>query len=424
MSLQASFFSALSGLDTQSTAMQVIGDNIANLHTNGFKGAGVHFEDVLGQSLNSASGTNATGVGAKVASIDENFTQGTLMTTNVDTDVSLNGRGFFILKDASTNEQFYTRSGHFHIDNEGYYVNTQEKRVQGFIYNDTGTSMVETLADIQIDQANMVDPKVSASVDMVVNLDASETADTFDITDPGGSSQYSTALTIYDSLGKSHTITTYFTKTAAQAWQWNATIDGSDVVGGTAGTPVLFGTGDLAFDTAGALTTTMPVSFYTASGAGAVTFADGIAASAVNIDLTGTTQYGSASAIQSLIQDGYAAGMISGVTINTDGTIVGYYTNGQVKNIAQLVLANFTNLSGLGRSGSMLYQSSPSSGDPLYNKPEVGGMGTISSGMLEESNVDLAAEFIKMIITQRGYQANSKVISTTDEMLAQLISIK
>ena len=202
-------------------------------------------------------------------------------------------------------------------------MNTEEKRVQGFIYNSTGTSMVETLADIQIDQSNMVDPKVTESVDMVVNLDASETADTFDITDPGGSSQYSTALTIYDSLGKSHTITTYFTKTAAQAWQWNATVDGSDVVGGTAGTPVLFGTGNLAFDTSGALTTTMPVSFYTASGAGAVTFADGIAASAVDLDLTGTTQYGSASAIQSLIQDGYAAGMISGVTINTDGTIVG-----------------------------------------------------------------------------------------------------
>ena len=420
MSLQASFFSALSGLDTQSTAMQVIGDNIANLHTNGFKGAGVHFEDVLGQSLNSASGSNATGVGAKVASIDENFTQGTLMTTNVDTDVSLNGRGFFILQDAGSSEQFYTRSGHFHIDNQGYYVNSQDKRVQGFIYDDTGTSMVETLADIRIDQSNMVDPKVTGTVDMVLNLDASESTDTFDITDPGGSSQYSTALTIYDSLGKSHTITTYFTKTAAQAWQWNAVIDGSDVSGGTPGTPVLFGTGNLAFNTAGALTTTMPVSLYT----GSVTFADGIAASAVDLDLTGTSQYGSPSAIQSLIQDGYAAGMISGVTINTDGTIVGYYTNGQVKNIAQLVLANFANLNGLVRSGSMLYQSSPASGDPLYNKPEVGGMGTISSGMLEESNVDLAAEFIRMIITQRGYQANSKVISTTDEMLAQLISIK
>ena len=416
MSLQASFFSALSGLDTQSTAMQVIGDNIANLHTKGFKGSSVNFEDLLGQSI----GADKTGAGAKVASIDGNFTQGTLETTNVDTDISINGKGFFILNDANTDEQFYTRSGHFHLDADGFYVNTDGKRVQGYIYNSTGTSMVETLADVQIDQSSMVDPKVTESVDMVLNVDASETVDTFDITDPGGSSHYSTALTIYDSLGKSHNITTYFTKTATQAWQWNATIDGSDVIGGTAGTPVFFGTGSLAFNTSGALTTAVPVNLYT----GTVTFANGIAASAIDLDLTGTTQYGSPSAIQSLSQDGYAAGMISGITINPDGTILGYFTNGQVKNIAQVVLANFPSLNGLGRSGSMLYRSSPSSGDALYNTPAVGGMGTISSGMLEESNVDLAAEFIKMIITQRGYQANSKVISTTDEMLAQILSIK
>ena len=259
---------------------------------------------------------------------------------------------------------------------------------------------------------------------MVLNMDASATTNTFDITDPGGTSEYSTALTIYDSLGKSHVITTYFTKTAAQAWQWNATIDGSDVQAGTAGTPVLFGSGNIAFNPSGPLTTTMPVDLYTGSGNTAVTFADGIAASSTDLDLTGTTQYGSASAIQTINQNGYAAGMISGITINADGTIVGYYTNGQVKNIAQLVLANFTNLNGLERSGTMLYKSSTKSGDPLYNKPGVGGMGTISAGTLEESNVDLAAEFIKMIITQRAYQANSKVISTTDDMLAQLLNVK
>ncbi len=420
MSLQASFYSALSGLDTNSTAMQVVGDNIANQNTNGFKGSSVHFEDVLGQSLGTVSGSNATGVGAKVGSINGNFTQGTLMTTNVDTDVAVNGRGFFILEDVTSNEQYYTRDGHFHLDNNGYLVNTGENRVQGFLYNDTGTNVVSTLADIQVDQSSMVDPNTTTTVDMVLNLDASATTDTFDITDPGGSSEYSTAITIYDSLGKSHVITTYFTKTASQAWQWNATIDGSDVQGGTAGSSVLFGTGDIGFNTSGVLTTTMPVSLYT----GSVTFADGIPASAIDLDLTGTSQYGTSSAIQTISQDGYAAGMISGITINSDGTIVGYYTNGQVKNIAQLVLANFTNLNGLERAGTMLYRSSTNSGDPLYNRPGVGGMGNLSAGCLEESNVDLAAEFIKMIITQRAYQANSKVISTTDEMLAQLLSVK
>ena len=159
MSLQASFYSALSGLDTNSTAMQVVGDNIANQNTNGYKGSGVHFEDVLGQSLGTVSGSNATGVGAKVGSVDGNFTQGTLMTTNVDTDVAVNGRGFFVLKDASSNSQFYSRDGHFHLDNSGYLINTGGNRVQGFLYNNTGTSMVETLADIQVNQSSMVDPK-------------------------------------------------------------------------------------------------------------------------------------------------------------------------------------------------------------------------------------------------------------------------
>jgi flagellar hook protein FlgE len=419
MSLAASFYSALSGLDTNSTAMQVVGDNIANQNTNGFKGSSVHFEDILGQSLGAVSGNNATGVGAKVGSVDGNFTQGTLMTTNVDTDLAVNGRGFFILKDTSSNEQYYSRDGHFHLDNTGYLINTGGNRVQGFLYNNTGTNMVSTLADIQVNQSSMVDPNVTTTVNMALNLDASATTNTFSLADPGGTSEYSTALTVYDSLGKAHVITEYFTKTAPQTWQWNATIDGSDA-GGTAGTPVLFGSGNIAFDTSGLMTTTMPVSFYS----GSITFADGIAASSINLDLTGTTQFGSSSAIQTVNQDGYAAGLISGISINSDGTIVGYYTNGQVKNIAQLVLANFTNLNGLERNGTMLYKSSTSSGDPLYNSPGVGGMGTISSGTLEESNVDLAAEFIKMIISQRAYQANSKIISTTDDMLAQLLNVK
>ena len=420
MSIASSFYSALSGLNAQATAMQVIGDNIANLHTTGFKGSSVYFEDVLGQSLSTIAGTDRSGVGSKVSSVDGNFVQGTLMTTSVETDLGVNGKGFFVVSDPSSLETFYTRSGHFFADEDGYYVNTDGLRVQGYLYDSTGTNMLETLADIRIDQSTMVPPQVTGGLGMILNLDATETAATWDIADPGGTSHYSTALTVYDTLGQSHQIEVYFTKTAAQSWSWNATIDGSDVSGGTPGTPVLYGTGTLAFDTSGALTTAMPINFYT----GAVTYANGIAASASTVDFTGTSQYGSPSTIQSLTQDGYAAGVISGITINADGNIVGSYTNGSIKNIAQLVLAHFPNLNGLNRNGSMLYEASPSSGEPLYNRPGVGGMGNISAGMLEESNIDLAGEFIKMIITQRGYQANSKVISTTDEMFAQLLSIK
>lgn len=420
MSLSSSFYTALSGLDTHTVAMQVVGDNIANLNTVGFKGSTALFEDVLGNAMTTVTGVDQTGVGAKVSSIDNNFTQGTLETTGINTDVGITGKGFFVVKDVSTNVNYYTRAGHFNLDTDGYYVTPQGLRVQGYLFDSTGTNLIESLTDIQLTNRNMASPRVTSEASMVLNLDATETALTWDDTNPGGTSNYSTATQIYDSLGNAHNIQIYFTKTGAQAWDWHAMMDGSDVQGGTAGTPVLYGTGSLAFDNNGQLTSAMPANFYT----GAITFANGLAASATTIDLAGSTQYGSPSAIQSVSQDGYASGYLSGVVIDSNGTITGNYTNGVTQNIAQLVLADFVNLYGLARQGSQLYMATSESGDPLYDQAGLGGMGSVASGMLEEANVDLAAEFIKMMISQRGFQANSKVITTTDEMMASLIAIK
>jgi flagellar hook protein FlgE len=420
MSLTSSFYSALSGMGSNSVAMQVISDNISNVNTVGFKGSSVQFEDLLGMSLEGISGISRVGVGASVSSMSCSFTQGTMETTGVGTDLAINGQGFFIVENATSEERFYTRAGAFHLDKDGYLVNANGLRVQGYLYDATGTSLIESLADIVVDQTDMIAPAVTSQVDVVLNLNSAETATTFNITDPGGTSHYSTALPVYDTLGQTHTVTVYFTQTAPQTWAWNALIDGADVSGGTAGTPQLFGTGTMAFNTAGQLTTAMPVALYT----GAITYSNGVAASAISADFTGTTQYGAPSAIQSLLQDGYGAGTISGMTVTAEGNIVGNYTNGEVRNIARLALADFPSLYGLERAGSLLFRSMPDSGDPLINKPGEGGMGDISASMLEESNVDLAAEFIKMIITQRAYQASSKIITTTDEMLAQLISIK
>ena len=420
MSITSSFYSALSGMDANSVSLQVISDNISNVNTVGFKGSTVHFEDLLGMSLEGISGVSRVGVGASVSSMACSFTQGTLVTTGVGTDLAINGQGFFIVENATTEERFYTRAGNFHLDKDGYFVNANGLRVQGYLYDATGTNLIESLSDILVDQTQMIAPGVTSEVDMILNLNSAETPTTFAIADPGGTSHYSTPLPVYDSLGQTHTVTVYFTQTAAQTWSWNALIDGSDVSGGTAGTPPLFGTGTFAFDTSGLLTTAMPVSLYT----GAITYSNGVAASAITADFTGTTQYGAPSAIQTLLQDGYAAGNISGITVTAEGNIVGNYTNGEVRNIARLALADFPSLYGLERAGSLLFRSMPDSGDPLINRPGEGGMGDISASMLEESNVDLAAEFIKMIITQRAYQADSKIITTTDEMLAQLISIK
>ena len=421
MSLSSSFYTALSGLDTHTVAMQVVGDNISNLNTIGFKGSTALFEDVLGSAMTTVTGVDQTGVGAKVSSIDGNFTQGTLETTGINTDVGITGRGFFVVRDVSTNVNYFTRAGHFNLDTDGYYVTPHGLRVQGYLYDNTGTNLIESLTDIQLTNRTMAAPRVTTEASMVLNLDATETALTWDPLNPGGTSNYSSATRIYDSLGNAHNVQVYFTKTGPQAWDWHAMIDGSDVQGGTAGTPVLYGNGSLAYDTNGQLTTAMPTAL---NAAGAVTFANGLAASAATIDFGGSTQYGSPSSVQSLSQDGYASGYLSGVTIAADGTISGNYTNGVTQNIAQLVLGDFVNLYGLAREGSQLYMATSESGDPLYDRAGLGGMGAVSSGMLEEANVDLAAEFIKMMITQRGFQANSKVITTTDEMMAALISIR
>jgi flagellar hook protein FlgE len=422
MSITSSFYSALSGLDSHATAMQVIGDNVANIHTTAFKGSAAHFEDILGQSLSGVTGSSQTGAGAKIATVDLDFYQGSFATTNVSTDVAINGRGFFVVNDSGSEESFYTRAGHFTMDNEGYYVNTQGHRVQGYLYDSSGDNLIETLADIQINQNSMIPPSETASVEVVLNLDASDDNKVWDDSNPYSTCNFSTALNIYDSLGQSHQIQVYYTKTSDQNWAWHAMIDGDDVSGGTAGVLEDYGAGVLTFDADGQLTTVMPATFY--DDTPGLTFANGLTPGDTEIDFTTTTQFGSPSAIQTIIQDGYGPGMVSGVGIDETGNIVATYTNGTVKNIARLAIADFTNLNGLTRKGATLYQATTTSGQPLLNKPGVGGMGVVSSSMLEESNVDIAAEFVRMIVVQRGYQANSKVISTTDEMLAQLMNIR
>ncbi|OGP54898.1 MAG: hypothetical protein A2162_01230 [Deltaproteobacteria bacterium RBG_13_52_11b] len=420
MSITSSFYSALSGLDAHAIAMQVIGDNVANVHTTGFKSSTAHFEDILGQSLSGVTGSNQTGAGTKVSTVDLDFFQGSFQTTNVSTDVAINGKGLFVLADPNSDEHFYTRAGHFTLDNQGYYVNTHGYRVQGYLYDSLGENLIETLSDIQIDQNSMIPPIATTEMEMVLNLDAGADVRVWDPTDPSATCNFSTAMRIYDTLGQSHQVQVFFTKTAAQTWEWHAMIDGSDLQGGTAGVLQEYGTGTIDFDVNGELSTGMPVAFYT----GALTFLNGLTPGATDADFTGTSQYGSPSAVQSIVQDGYAAGTVSGISLDAEGNIVANYTNGTVKNIARLALADFANLNGLERKGSTLYQATTSSGDPLLNKPGVGGSGTVSASMLEESNVDLAAEFVRMIVVQRGYQANSKVISTTDEMLAQLMNIR
>ena len=282
MSITSSLYSGLSGLDNHATAMQVIGDNLANIQTTAFKSNSAHFEDVLGASLTGVTGGNQTGAGTEISSVDANFIQGSLETTGVGTDVAINGEGFFSVKDPNSGEQFYTRDGHFIFDNQGYYVSTDGYRVQGYLYDSTGTNLIENLSDIQINQKSMIPPKATGLVNMGLNLDASQSVQVWDPTNASGTSSFQTALTVYDSMGQSHQVQVYFTKTADQTWDWHAEIDGGDTQGGTPGTLVDYGSGTINFDASGNLTTAMPVTFYT----GSITFANGSTPPATQIDFT------------------------------------------------------------------------------------------------------------------------------------------
>jgi flagellar hook protein FlgE len=451
MSISSSLYTALSGLSSSATAMSVTGDNISNINTTGFKSSSAQFADILGISLSGVTGSNQTGAGALVQSIDVNYTQGTLDTTNVPTDLAVNGKGFFIVKDPSTGEEFYTRDGHFHFDNQGYYVDEQGDRVQGYLYDTTGTNLIENLADIQINQNSMIAPQVTKTAQMVVNLNSSATptATGFQISDPSGTSNYAAPMTIYDSLGQAHTVQVYFTDVSGltigtttygpDTWQWNAVIPSSDVstVGGAAPTNsyVTFGSGTLVFkSTDGSLneveddngkqpTTISDEPLYDGDG-GAIIYANGVAATDSTIDFTGTTQYGTASATQSVNQNGYAPGTTASMSVDAQGNVTANYTNGIIKKIAAVTLANFADINGLQRSGSNDYSETVASGQPVIDEAGNAGMGTISSSMLEESNVDLAGEIINMIVLQRGYEANSKVITTIDQMMNTLVQIQ
>ena len=354
MSITSSFYTALTGLSTHGIAMGVVGDNISNINTTGFKSSSPEFEDILGLSLSGVQGSNQTGAGTDIQSIDVNYVQGTFETTEVPTDVAINGRGFFIVKDPTTNEQSYTRAGHFQFDNQGYYVDTRGSRVQGYLYDSTGTTLIENLSDIQINQNSMIAPQVSSQVEMILNLDSSATTMTWDINDPAGTSNYSTPVTIYDTLGQSHVLQVYFTKTAGNAWQWHALIANSDTSAGGTGYS-LFGQGITAgstlleFDANGVLTSPASAIPFHDQTSNPITFANGVAATDSTVDFTDTTQYGASSAIQSIIQNGYAAGTTSNVSIDDEGNIIANYTNGQVKKVARLALSTFLNLNGLAK---------------------------------------------------------------------------
>jgi len=418
------FQTGLSGLNAASQNLDIIGNNISNSGTVGFKQSRALFSDVFANSLNGSSSTSI-GIGTKVAAIEQEFTQGAISTSSNPLDMAVNGKGFFRLSDSGAAS--YTRNGQFHLDNAGYVVTSNNLQVTGYGVDSSGTVVPTAPVPLQISSSQLA-PTVTSSFATSLNLDARQTVPAtavFNTADPT-SFNNTTSGSVIDSLGNSHVFTMYFVKTAtAGQWDLHATVDGGATstvdLGGTPIPPALTGAGvpvQLNFDTSGALTTAMPITPV------ALTVTGGANPVSMDLNFSGSTQYGAGFAVNSLVQDGFASGRLAGFNIGADGVIVGNYTNGQSKNLGQFVLANFADPSGLSPLGNGRWEETSASGLPVVGTPGSGDIGAVQSSATEASNVDLTAELVNMITAQRAYQANAQSIKTEDQVLQTLVNLK
>lgn len=548
--MQSSLYTGISGLNANMSKLSVIGNNIANVNTVGFKSSRVTFDDVLSQTLTGGSGTNQIGLGVKMASIQKMFTQGAFETTSNSLDMAISGSGFYILKDPTLNANYYSRAGQFQTDKDGYITNPEGLRLQGYMANTQGV-LQNTVQDLQLTN-NTIAPNATTSAVLNANLDsnasingyvfttgtndtinfsvdggatyitaslttngglssgnsyngnsvaaaiksalesANGNTDTYSVTyddqtglftvandttnasnllidsigtsstllgitaptaniapgssatsnvaggdfflaNAGDTSNFSSPVTVYDSLGNDHVVTMYFRKdslgSVGNTWNWYAVVGAAD---STSGQTEVQASGTVTFNTSGALYSesgiTYPTGGFNFTGGAlqnqmiSFDFGNSIAQGGTGTD--GTTQYGTSSGVSMLTQDGYSSGSLQRIGIDQNGVISGIFSNGKELTLGQVLLADFTNPIALSSEGMNLYKETYDSGQPLVGAAGSSGRGLIQSSTLELSNVDIANEFVDMITAQRGFQANSKIITTTDEILNELVNLK
>ena len=526
-----SMFSGISGLMSNTQAIDVVGNNIANVNTIGFKGSRATFSDLLYQSINGTAGASQVGRGSTLTSVDTQFAQGSFESTTEPTDLAIGGKGFFVVKRPEGDmTEYYTRAGQFRFDKDGNLTNPTGLILQGKAIDQTTQKAGGVDTNVIISQKPS-DPQITKAIDMTVNLQsnaewkgsvgslsaagdvasvtntlgkwpvagdysaavntvagvstltvtvqrvgadgtthigdpiiesktitagasinnfedlgidittASAIANTtqtfnvsgFDVNNPTATANYSSAITVYDSNGQSHVVTTYFRKSNIDAssnsiWEWTAVVGAGDAA---TGANTLASSGDLTFNDAGVLqgegsNHQILFDFTKPAKQGQPINLSFGALSAVSGDFTKDplTQYPIDSATNYQAQDGFPPGTLTSVSVGTDGVISGHYSNGQIINQYQITLANFGDPVGLTKEGNNLFSANNTTGDAYKYAPGVSGTGTINPNSLEQSNVDLATEFVKMIVAQRGFQANSKVITTSDEILQDLMNLK
>lgn len=399
----------LSGLNAASSDLNVIANNVANANTTGFKTSRAEFADVY---ANFASGlsSNAMGSGVRMSQVAQQFGQGNIEFTDRTLDMAISGEGFFILSDGGT--QVYSRAGAFGTDRDGYVVNAQNQRLQVYGALPGGSFNTGALTDLRLSTADSP-PNASTQVEALLNLPANASAPTGGVFDPTDPTTYnhSTSLTVYDSLGAPHVASLFFVKTAnPNEWSLNTTIDGTAVGGATT----------LTYSNTGTLTTpaggSIALPGYTPT--------TGAAAMNVTLEVGQSTQFGDRFGVNALRQDGYATGKLSGVALTKDGVVQARYTNGQSTALGKVALANFANPQGLQPLGDTSWAESFTSGPVIRGEAGSSSFGSLQSGALEGSNVDLTEQLVNMITAQRNFQANAQVITTADQITQTIINIR
>jgi flagellar hook protein FlgE len=485
MALSSALFSGTSGLTAMGDTMQIIGDNIANVNTIGFKSSQADFQDLLSQSMSTMSGTTQIGSGSAIGNVSASFEQGSFKTTGNSTDLAIGGSGFFILREENGMNEYYTRAGNFSFDKDGNLVNPNNHVVQGWRLDSETGSDIGSVGDIKLNSFTS-QPSQSTNIQVIANLDS--TADDYSASTSDGTLlagwdgteptpiaetvyEYQTTVQAYDSLGSTHDITLYFDKgepatDGSPTYEFLVTCnpgeDKRDGVDSTAHTHAgLLSFGTITFEPGSGSIKDIQMTRVDGDGTetelstdpadadyglenGFFTFQPdflGGGADPMEISLdfgssfnTTTDQWGNnalsttmyAVSSNTIFKDsnGYGAGDLQDINVNDKGVITGNYSNGEIIPLYRVALAGFQNEQGLIKEGGNLFRSSLASGAAITNRPGSNGLGTLAPGSLEQSNVDIAGEFVEMITTQRGFQANSKIITTVDTMLSEIINLK
>ena len=419
-----SFQQGLSGLNASSKNLEIIGNNIANSNTFGAKVSRGEFSDVYANALN-GSGSSAVGIGTTLAAVSQQFTQGNITSTENPMDLAINGAGFFQVSDGRS-PTMYSRNGQFKVDREGFIVNNDAMRLMGYPADGTGVIQPGNAGPLQLPSAG-INPQATSEIEIEMNLDsraattAPAVAPAIDFNDPSTYNN-ATSLAVYDAKGQDVALTYYFQKAGTDTWNVFVTANGVPV-NGTVAAPVATTTINFPANGGAPTAPVGPVSFdvpATTSANGAQT----LAITGVQLDLGGATQYGAGFGVTNLVQNGYAPGQLTGISIEANGIVMARYSNGQSKPAGQIELATFRNPQGLQPQGGNVWARSFASGDPIIGVAGEGNLGVLQSGALEESNVDLTAELVSMITAQRVYQANAQTIKTQDQVLQTLVNLR